>query len=309
MLNLNQLSHLIALADECHFARAAARVHLSQPAFSRSIQAIERSVDMRLFERQSGDVRPTPAGLFLIERARRLLFDARNVERDAAMYRDATLGDTAFGAGPFPAVTLVPSVVAELRRVHPAIALRVEVNNWVQLLEHLVREDIEFFVADIRDIAPAPALDIQPLMLQRGGFYVRQGHPLAQNVHSLAEVWAHGVASTKLPMAIKLALGKLLGLPPGELPRMMLECDDVKLLHGIALTTDTVVATTAIAVSMNVESRGLQPVQIAGMPVLHVEMGIVSLRNRAASPMAQRVREAICCTAVERAQIDEYKHA
>ena len=46
MMNLNRLNHLVALADECHFARAAARVHLSQPAFSRSIQAMERDTGL-----------------------------------------------------------------------------------------------------------------------------------------------------------------------------------------------------------------------------------------------------------------------
>ena len=76
-MDLKRLGHLVALADECHFARAAERVHLSQPAFSRSIQTIESDLGMRLFDRESGQVKPTPAGAFLIERARRLLFDAR----------------------------------------------------------------------------------------------------------------------------------------------------------------------------------------------------------------------------------------
>ena len=72
-VDLKRLAHLLALADECHFARASKRVHLSQPAFSRSIQAIERDLGLQLFDRAAGDVKPTPAGAFVIERARRLL--------------------------------------------------------------------------------------------------------------------------------------------------------------------------------------------------------------------------------------------
>src|SRR5690349_8235576 len=125
MLDLKRLGHLVALADECHFARAAERVHLSQPAFSRSIQSLERDAGMRLFDRETGDVKPTPAGAFLIDRARRLLFDARSLERDAALYRESQLGDTAFGAGPFPAATIMPRVVTELRREYPGVRLRV----------------------------------------------------------------------------------------------------------------------------------------------------------------------------------------
>jgi DNA-binding transcriptional LysR family regulator len=62
VVELRRLQHLLALDDERHFGRAAERVHLSQPAFSRSIQAIEADLGLRLFERDIGDIRPTPAG-------------------------------------------------------------------------------------------------------------------------------------------------------------------------------------------------------------------------------------------------------
>ncbi|MBS0317142.1 MAG: LysR family transcriptional regulator, partial [Proteobacteria bacterium] len=115
-MDLKRLAHVVALADEGHFGRAAERVHLSQPAFSRSIQAIESDLGLRLFDRGTDGAKPTPAGGFLIERARRLLFDARCLQRDAALYRDSRLGDTAFGAGAFPAAALMPLVLPGLRQ-------------------------------------------------------------------------------------------------------------------------------------------------------------------------------------------------
>ena len=51
MFNLTQLEHLLALDDARHFAKAADKVHLTQPAFSRSIQALERQAGLMLFER------------------------------------------------------------------------------------------------------------------------------------------------------------------------------------------------------------------------------------------------------------------
>ena len=56
-MDLRRLSHVVALADTLHFARAAEAAHLSQPAFSRSIQAIESDLRIRLFDRDVGDVR------------------------------------------------------------------------------------------------------------------------------------------------------------------------------------------------------------------------------------------------------------
>ena len=102
---------------------------------------------IRLFDRDIRGVRPTPAGEFVIERARKLLFEARCLQRDVDLYRDSQLGDTAFGVGPLLTATLMPRALAALRRQHPQVALRMEVGNWVQLLESLRTENIEFFAA------------------------------------------------------------------------------------------------------------------------------------------------------------------
>ncbi len=289
MINLKQLHHLLTLAEEQHFARAAARVHLSQPAFSRSIQAMERSLGMRLFERDAGDVRPTPGGLFLIERSRQLLFDARCVERDMALYRESALGDTAFGVGPFPAATLVQQVLAEVHRQHPRVAVRVEVSNWDALLERLHQEDIEFFVADARDIPHTPALEVQPLVRHPGGLYVRQDHPLDAGLHRLQEVWDYGVAGPRITGPVNQVIARLLELPAGEMPRLRLQCDDINLLIRTTLDSDSVVVATDRAVQMHSQPGSLRRLNIRDLPELFADIGVVCLRQRTPSPMAQRV--------------------
>jgi DNA-binding transcriptional LysR family regulator len=289
MLNLRHLQHLVALADERHFARAAERVNLSQPAFSRSIQAVEAQTGLQLFEREAGAIRPTPAGEFLIERARRLLFDARCVLRDVELFRDTRLGNTAIGVGPLPALTLMPEVVAALRRQCPEVGLRVEVNNWRLLLDRLQAEDIEFFVADVRDLPADATLDIRALGRQPGGLYVRAGHPLAGRTPSLAEVWSFGVASVRLPEAVTTALARLMGLPAGASTALALQCDDIALLRSAMLHTDTVLALTAAAMREDVDHAVAVALQVRDLPALFSEMGVVRLRNRSPSPAAQKV--------------------
>ncbi|MCY0854714.1 LysR family transcriptional regulator [Cupriavidus sp. D39] len=294
MMDLRRLSHVLALADALHFARAAERVHLSQPAFSRSIQAIEADLGIRLFDRDVGDVRPTPAGAFVIERARRLLFDARCLQRDVDLFRDSQLGDTAFGAGPFPAATLMPRALSELRSLYPKVALRVEEGNWKQLLERLRTEDLEFFVADVRDLPEDPGLEIRPLGTQSGFFYVRTSHPLAGRRCTVADAWQYGVAATKLPNVLKTELARVLSMPAGEQAVLALECDDIAILRAVALSTDTVLAATHTSVQADLDAGTLLPLRIEGLPSLFSEMGVVSLRNRTPSPMAQN---AISCIA------------
>ena len=292
-MDLKRLGHLLALADERHFARAAERVHLSQPAFSRSIQSIERDLGLRLFDRETGDVRPTPAGLFVIERARRLLFDARSLQRDVALYRDSQLGDTAFGAGPIPATTIMPRVIPTLRQQHPGVGLRLEISNWQLLYERLLAEDIEFFVADVRDLPADPRVDVSSIGRQPGHLFVRAEHPLAGQRCNFKQAWAYGVAANKLPLQVKALMGQLLGLPRGVNPVLALECDDTALLRALARTTDTVIATSDAALHDDVQAGGLVQLDIADLPQAHVEMGIVSLANRSLSPMAVRVMDCV----------------
>ncbi|HET7867988.1 MAG TPA: LysR family transcriptional regulator [Burkholderiaceae bacterium] len=305
MVDLKRLGHVVALADECHFARAAERVHLSQPAFSRSIQAIEREVGMQLFDRETGEVKLTPAGAFLVERARRLLFDARNLQRDAELYRDSQLGDTAFGSGPFPAVTILPRALASLRQRYPAVGLRVELTNWQLLYERLLAEDIEFFISDTRDLPPDPRIETASLGRQPGRLYARAGHPLAGRACRFAQAWQHGLAAIKLPLPVKAALGQLLELPPGTQPVLALECDDVALLRRLALTTDTVIAATDAAMRDDVQAGHFVPLRVKDLPVLYAQMGIVMLVNRTPSPMARHAMACIRAVAREINAADE----
>jgi DNA-binding transcriptional LysR family regulator len=287
-MDLKRLGHLVALADECHFARAAERVHLSQPAFSRSIQSIEREVGLQLFDREAGEVKPTPAGFFLIQRARRLLFESRSLQRDVLLYRDQQLGDTAFGAGPIPAATIMPLAVTMLRRQHPGVGLRLETSNWQLLYERLLAEDIEFFVADIRDLPADARIHVSSIGRQPGHLFVRATHPLAGRRCRFSEAWAFGVAANKLPLPVKALIGQLLGLPRGDDPVLALECDDMAMLRTLGRSTDTVIAVSDAALREDLDAGSMVALDVADLPPVHVEMGIVLLANRTSSPMAER---------------------
>jgi DNA-binding transcriptional LysR family regulator len=286
-MDLKRLGHLVALADECHFARAAERVHLSQPAFSRSIQSIESELGMRLFDRDSGDVKPTPAGAFLIQRARRLLFDARSLQRDALLYRGSQLGNTAFGAGPFPAATIMPTVMVTLRRQYPGVGLRLETSNSQLLCDRLLAEDIEFFVADVRDLPTDAALQAVSLGREPAHVFARGAHPLAGQRCTFAQAWQYGFASGWLPSPMKALVVRLLGLPAGTELVPAAQCDDMTLLRTLALATDTVFASSDAWVRDDVRAGTLVRLEIEDLPEVYSEMGIVTLLNRTPSPMAQ----------------------
>lgn len=288
-MDLRRWAHVVAVAERRSFARAAEQVHLSQPALTRSIQAAEAELGLRLFDRGTLEVTPTPAGEFVVARARQLVFNSRCLARDVELFRNRGLGDTAFGVGPFPAATFLSPLLAGLRREFPGVNLRVEVSNWHLLLDRLRVEDIEFFVSDTRDLPSDAALSIQPLRHEPGGFFVRAGHPLTERRSvTLGGLWAFGVASVRLPVAVRGALGRLLDAGAGG-PPIALECDDVDVLKHVALSSETVLAAPLAAVEAEIAGGTLHPLEVAGLPPLFSDMGVVTLRGRSLSPMAELV--------------------
>ena len=289
-MDLKRWSHIVAVAERRSFARAAELVHLSQPALSRSIQAAEAELGLRLFDRGAQNVKPTRAGAFVVERARRLVFDGRCLERDVELYANRGLGDTAFGVGPFPAATFLPSLLAGVRRDFPGIGLRVEISNWQLLLQRLREEDIEFFVADTRDLPADPDVKVRALRPEPGGFYVRADHPLARRRSvPLEQAWRHGVASVKMPQAVRATLARQLGHASAADLALALECDDVAVLKAVALDSDVVLAAPHAAVEREVADGALLPLAIVALPPLASSMGIVTLRGRTPSPMADLI--------------------
>jgi DNA-binding transcriptional LysR family regulator len=288
LMDPRRLKHLVALADHKNFGRAADKCHLSQSAFSRSIQAAEDELGLRLFERSTVDVRCTPAGQFVVERARKLLFENNCLERDIRLYREKLMGDLAFGVGPYPAATIVPALLVELRARHPGVNLRVEVNTANHLAEHLRAEELDFYVADLRTVPVAADLFTTQIGFLEAGMYVRPGHPvLSGDAVSVAGLLPYGLASVLVPEAVRLQLGSLAGLPAGTPVQFVLECNDLNLLKTATMASDTVLACPIAGAAREVAEHQLVRVNVAGLPPLGSNLGLVCLKGRSYSPMAQ----------------------
>ncbi|MFD4502046.1 LysR substrate-binding domain-containing protein [Streptomyces sp. NPDC058457] len=122
-MELRTLRYFVAVAEELHFGRAAARLHMSQPPLSRAIKALEAEMGARLFERSPAGVALTPVGAVLLDEARVLLDQADRLRVRVA---------TAAGAGVLTVGLLGDSTDPGVRRLaqayrerHPGVEIRI----------------------------------------------------------------------------------------------------------------------------------------------------------------------------------------
>lgn len=122
-MELRTLRYFVAVAEELHFGRAAARLHMSQPPLSRAIKQLEADVGALVFARSPAGVTLTPVGTVLLDEARALLDHADRVRvRVSAAAGAATITVGILGDGTDPGVS---RLAAAYRRNHPGIDIHI----------------------------------------------------------------------------------------------------------------------------------------------------------------------------------------
>ncbi|HLG70001.1 MAG TPA: LysR substrate-binding domain-containing protein [Chloroflexota bacterium] len=122
-MELHHLRAFIAVAEELHFGRAAARLHVSQPPLSQQIQRLERELGARLFDRTRRSVKLTPAGEVLLQEARGIVDEvehAREAVQRASSGAAGRLRIAFVGAAAYEAL---PRCVRTFRRHYPDVAI------------------------------------------------------------------------------------------------------------------------------------------------------------------------------------------
>ncbi len=119
MFALNDYESVIAIAEEAHFGRAARRLNVTQPALSSRLRRIEEELGVRLFDRDRGGVKVTPAGEQFVEGAERVITAAEETAQ-SARNAQAGLGQTLrIGMTQVAAYQIVIPTLIAFRKKHP----------------------------------------------------------------------------------------------------------------------------------------------------------------------------------------------
>lgn len=144
---LRQLNYFVAVAELGAFGPAARRLHVTQPSLSKQISRLEDELGLTLFERTTRTVRLTPAGLGLLDQARRTLEAAREFKALAKSAAKAAGRNLKAGVLPSIGAYFMPRFLEALARTDPELRVSLIEGSSRDLLERLANAEIDFVVA------------------------------------------------------------------------------------------------------------------------------------------------------------------
>ena len=296
-LKLNQLRFVDALRRRGRLGLAAQELHMSQPAASRIIAEMEAALDVKLCERLPRGITLTPYGKALARRARSILLEMREADREISELKIGKGGSVFLGAVTAPAIELAVPAIREIRRIYPRIEITMQVETSNVLARELLATRHDFIIARIPDDLNPRLFESRVIGVEKACLIVRRGHPLTRGkVVGLEETaaydWVFQSGGSPLRQAMESNfLNRNIALP-----------DRILNTSSLLLTLVMVAQSDAIApVSIQVAKFIQSPEGLAGaIDVVQTEFDIevrpyslITVKNRVLSPAAKMLHDFI----------------
>ena len=195
-MTLTQLRYLVAIADSgLNITQAAERVHATQPGLSKQLKQLEDELGFQLFTRKGRSLESiAPAGVRVIEHARKVLAEVANIRSYAANERGEHSGRLLLATTHTQARYVLPPAIAAIKREFPQVSVDLLAAGDSDVLGKLDQADL----ALISTAGSVPQGGVAvPLFRWRRVLLVQNAHPLAglQRAPTLAELAAHPLIS------------------------------------------------------------------------------------------------------------------
>jgi DNA-binding transcriptional LysR family regulator len=146
-MKLHDLHVLMAVVQAGSMSKAAVLLNTTQPAISRSIAELERTIGARLLDRNTQGVEPTKYGRALLDGGAAVFDDLRQAVKNIEFLADPTAGEVRIGCNPFLATSFVSAVVDRLSRRYPRVVFHVAAEPVEILQRELSARNVDLLVA------------------------------------------------------------------------------------------------------------------------------------------------------------------
>lgn len=187
-MDIQSLKAFLLVAENASFSAAAEALHLTQPAVSKRIAALETQLDAALFNRIGRQVTLTEAGSALLPHAQAIAAHLEQARQTIDDLSGAVSGRLRLGTSHHVGLHRLPPVLRQYSEAYPAVSLDIEFMDSEQALEEIMRGRVELAVVTLPP-APDAALVTRPVWQDALDFMAAGDHPLAgRNALTLREL-------------------------------------------------------------------------------------------------------------------------
>ncbi len=288
-VELRQLRHFVAVAEEKNFSVAARRVCLSQPALTRSIKNLESTLRARLFERGAHGAMLTAAGEKFLDHARMILSDCERAADEIRGFREGIAGSVSMGMGALFGAWIGDEVVELTRERLPGVELTVIEGFFEDLLGMVRGGRVDFALINFPHATLADDVVMEPLLELQASTFAAASHPLAgaRRVSPAELLQAHWVVGNQAHSLESLRqFFSAHELPPPAAIRT----NSLSLIRSLVLERGyvTMISDSVMRREMR---RGLVKALQVDVPVIRRQAGLLYLKGRSHSRAADRVMQ------------------
>jgi LysR family carnitine catabolism transcriptional activator len=288
-LTLNELEVFLQIAETRSFRLAAERMHVSQPALSRTLQSAEWKLSARLFDRNTRRVELSSAGHELLPIAKRVLSEFRGSLSDLSEFIAGRRGRVVVASLPSAAAALLPSAIAHFSTTHPQVLIELQPSP-AEKVQDLVREGHADFALSIR---PTDEREVHYEPLIRDDFVLicPVGHELASSRSAnWAEFAQHPYIASGAVTSVRHIADRVLS-ESGIAISPRYESSNLAVLGAMVAAGLGISAVPKLALRL-IDATQLVVVPLR-KPVAHRELGLLTRSSRSLPAAATRFIEVL----------------
>ena len=286
-VELAQLEAFLQVAHHRSFSRAAESLFLTQPSVTARIQALERELGERLFERTGRSVTLTDAGRAFMPHAQRALTAVQEGADAIEAVRHGDVGNIRIGASSTIATYVLPKIVKKFREARPRVHINLSTGNTEEVVEKLLSGDVH---VAITRLTQHPEIESVHLYNDDLALVVSPQHPFAKKgrvtvIEAGREPFLFFERSSSYHSLIYSMF-----LRVGVVPESVMELDSMETTKHMVEAGLGIAILPVMSVDREIEAGTLARVEIRDMEQpAQREVGVHVLRNRAVSPVLRDI--------------------
>ncbi|QBD75548.1 LysR family transcriptional regulator [Ktedonosporobacter rubrisoli] len=180
-MELRQLHYFLVVAEELHFSRAAARLHMSQPPLSQQIKQLEEELGVQLFKRTKRHVELTEAGEVFLQGTRQILAQVKHTINDTQRAERGEVGSLTIGFVGSATYEILPKILRAYRASFPDVKLDLRQLTTAEQVKALIAGQIQ--LGFLRPPIQKETLRLETLLREPLVVALPKDHQLAAETH------------------------------------------------------------------------------------------------------------------------------